>query len=364
MSKKMKVALGIIFLLIGIVFGLLFAYGFMQRQEEPDVDVKIAFRDEVLSCAYKVYSNPAASYWLARAFIKNCSECRLYNFHIRYRIKEFSDWSIAQKYEIIKPSQVLLDFYYPILPKRITAEKTMQNANLQVEWAYYDRFERKYTGNKNYTLKILGPNSLTWSSLPEGEILSFQDRFNNYLLIGAFVTRTQNLVRKVASMALKGLNTTTSDDDALEGFVRIFYALRQLGIGYVQEPMDAWSAHFTQNIQSPAECIENKSGTCIDLAILYASMLESYGIRSVIILIPGHAMPGIVLSNGTYYPIESTFIDKQYTLRNFANAVSSQVTAQDCIRVAQQSVQQNIQKGTIIFMYPRDAWKMGVVSLW
>src|SRR5699024_6657224 len=62
-----------------------------------------------------------------------------------------------------------------------------------------------------------------------------------------------------------------------------------------------------QSIRLPREVITGKTGLCIELSILYASILMDAGLDPIIYLIPGHAYPGFKM-NGNYYAIESTSI--------------------------------------------------------
>ena len=57
------------------------------------------------------------------------------------------------------------------------------------------------------------------------------------------------------------------------------------------EPPPAYRSE-SQRLRTPSEVVAEKRGTCIDLAILFASCLEWIGIYPVLILNEGHAYPG------------------------------------------------------------------------
>jgi hypothetical protein len=65
-----------------------------------------------------------------------------------------------------------------------------------------------------------------------------------------------------------------------------------------------------QRIRLPAEVLEQRSGNCIELAILYASAAEALDLEAALILIPGHAFVGIRTDqqNANYYFVETTMI--------------------------------------------------------
>jgi hypothetical protein len=57
--------------------------------------------------------------------------------------------------------------------------------------------------------------------------------------------------------------------------------------------------------------LQNRAGTCIDLAIFYGSVCEAVGLRPVLFLIPGHCFPGIYLpKSGKIVAVETTMVGK------------------------------------------------------
>jgi hypothetical protein len=62
-----------------------------------------------------------------------------------------------------------------------------------------------------------------------------------------------------------------------------------------------------QSIRLPREVVTGKTGLCIELSVLYSSILAAAGMDPVIFLIPGHAFPGFKM-NGNYYALEATGI--------------------------------------------------------
>lgn len=69
----------------------------------------------------------------------------------------------------------------------------------------------------------------------------------------------------------------------------IHEVLRQvLQIAYINPPP---SFDLGQKVRPVSETLELKRGTCLDLSILFASLLELIGLHPLIILVPGHAFP-------------------------------------------------------------------------
>ena len=73
---------------------------------------------------------------------------------------------------------------------------------------------------------------------------------------------------------------------------------------------DSFAAGSSQRIRLPGEVLDQASGNCIELTLLYASTAEALGLESAIIMIPGHAYVAVRLDNknDSYYFIETTMI--------------------------------------------------------
>jgi transglutaminase-like putative cysteine protease len=67
-----------------------------------------------------------------------------------------------------------------------------------------------------------------------------------------------------------------------------------------------------QRIRLPAEVLEQRSGNCIELAMLYAAAAEALDLEAAIVIIPGHAYMGVRTDqeNANYYFIETTMIGR------------------------------------------------------
>lgn len=63
-----------------------------------------------------------------------------------------------------------------------------------------------------------------------------------------------------------------------------------LGLAYVNPPPTYTAA--AQRVRSPSAVLEERRGTCIDLALLLAACWERIGLRPVLLLLKGHALPG------------------------------------------------------------------------
>ncbi|OZF48319.1 DNA/RNA helicase [Rhodococcus sp. 14-2470-1b] len=120
--------------------------------------------------------------------------------------------------------------------------------------------------------------------------------------LAAFVQPNTRAVNSVLDAASDFLGSATGDP-SLGGYQKgperaaqiaagIYESLRHQQIRYIDPP--ASFEHTGQKIRTTAQVLDERFGTCIDLAVTYAACLEAVGIRPVIWLINGHAFAGFM----------------------------------------------------------------------
>lgn len=120
-------------------------------------------------------------------------------------------------------------------------------------------------------------------------------------LTAGFVSPNSHEVKRIVSQASEFLFKWT-DDPSFTGYqtrnpevvrtqvAAIYAACQKENIAYTNPP--ASFEKFGQKIRFPEEIIKYKQGTCIDLALLFCSCIESVGIRPLIIFTKNHAFAG------------------------------------------------------------------------
>ena len=165
-----------------------------------------------------------------------------------------------------------------------------------VEIEFYDSLNIKKSKRTSFDIDVSGRNYITWA-YPE--------------MTSSWVTSTQPAIRTFASRATGGTATFASLTEKLLAAYWIFETMRAYGIQYTTD------AHSSADyLQFPYETLKNKGGDCDDHAIMYAAMLEAIGIKSVLVLVPGHIFSGFMTNEGNIVPIETT-------ASNFEQALSS-----------------------------------------
>ena len=141
-----------------------------------------------------------------------------------------------------------------------------------------------------------------------------------YELWAAWVTPTdpkvEELIRVAADYTKTGImksgygGVDDEDSSVWDRLQAIWRAEQeQYHLTYIST-MTVFGPNAVQRIRLPAEVLDQASGNCIELAILFASTAEALGLEAAIIRIPGHAYVAIRMDTETahYYFVETTMI--------------------------------------------------------
>jgi hypothetical protein len=137
-------------------------------------------------------------------------------------------------------------------------------------------------------MEIRDRNALTWDD----------DR-----KIGAFVTsrddEVQSLAKAAAGLPLKTRGGCLPGN--LAKAVAVYAALKEMGVVYVDDPTSSYrqggatTERSVDYVQFPRQTLYRRGGDCDDLATTYCALLESVGVPSAFITVPGHIYPAFGL---------------------------------------------------------------------
>ena len=128
-------------------------------------------------------------------------------------------------------------------------------------------------------------------------------------LTAAFVTPNHPRIEEIVAKAGIYLKKWTGDPSFIgyqshnpnivkKQAAAIYAALQAENIAYRNPP--ASFERLGQRVRMPYTVLEQKGGTCLDLALLFASCLEVVGLNPLVILIKGHAFCGCWLEQQTF----------------------------------------------------------------
>lgn len=120
---------------------------------------------------------------------------------------------------------------------------------------------------------------------------------NTFDFVGAWITPNAKAVEDLITAAKKRLppHTSFSGEQAptLPQVKAIYEELQSRGMSYVEDPaLFTGGEDFTQRTRLPSEVLQSTNAQCLEGTLLYASALESIGLRPVLAFIPGHAFVG------------------------------------------------------------------------
>lgn len=334
---QLKIAGGVL-VALGLVLGVLaFLLGSGSPKGELSLDLK--FKDRVVSGAYKAYGarECPVPMWLAKSVFRNETGRRLTDLRVRYRVSEYaeSDWNNWHKYAAVDPGQTVVDLYYPIFTAQTARLTSRAPADLSVEYEYTDGGGRKKEFSDSRRLTIMSRYEFFFSDMTAEERTgAFQDSDTNYPLMAAWVSRSDDaVVGRLASLANKkagGLGASESDEACIEVLGQLYEMMRTIHISYqhppnLQDPNMSYDIKSVQSLQFPRDTIEKRSGTCIDLAILMAAMMNSVNIEPILVSMDGHCFPMARLPQSRkFLPVEATGVGDGYAKSmSFAEANKS-----------------------------------------
>ncbi len=128
-------------------------------------------------------------------------------------------------------------------------------------------------------------------------------------IIAAHVLPNDPAVERILLAASKILLEKTQDG-SLSGYqsgdprraytqaAAIYYAAARQKIGYINPP--ASFEETGQKIRTPEHILKRKLGSCLDTTTLLAACFEQAGLKPVIVLVEGHAFPGVWLVDKSF----------------------------------------------------------------
>lgn len=112
---------------------------------------------------------------------------------------------------------------------------------------------------------------------------------------GAFITPSDSALRNFVSFLRQALKADTNSqiNDPLQIAIQIYAGLVRLGLIYQSDPVSPFvkaqeKQSLLDSVSLGRDTLRRGTGDCDDLTVLYASLLESAGIETGFITVPGH----------------------------------------------------------------------------
>ncbi|MGA1868041.1 MAG: 6-bladed beta-propeller [bacterium] len=241
-------------------------------QTKPPLDIEVLEMQDIFSNTYKIYETEG----IGRLRITNNTRDDISKLKVSFGIKEFMDFTSEMEIKslaALESREVVLKAVFNNKILNVTEDTPVQ---AEIGVTYYMNQEPKVY-SKNYTVNIYEKHRLMWD---------VRKRF------ATFITPKDDVVLDFTRSIVTQYGG--SQDQLLYAAV-VFDALGAMGITYMQDPSNPYQitsgkTDFVDYIQYPRETLERKSGDCDDLVGLYCAALESLGIYTKAIEVPGHML--------------------------------------------------------------------------
>jgi len=256
--------------------------------------------------ATTLYTNPTLHYpvlssgtghSLMTVTIQNNGQTKASGVQVGVKAGDYTDWSYKSAGQMLPSASGILDFN-PVFTYNVMGVSEDETVQVQIKITYSDVQGTEHTNYFSESMKIISREWMDWD-YPG--------------LIAGWITANDPLVRSATTASTGGLAPAYVDDDIYPAAERVWSYFNGSypgtpytdAISYVSDPRGI------EFVQFPAQTLRNNAGDCEDLAVLFASALESVGIQTFIILIPGHAFMAFCDSVACdyVYPVETTLFD-------------------------------------------------------
>ena len=113
--------------------------------------------------------------------------------------------------------------------------------------------------------------------------------------VGAFITPADSAIRNYASFVRQLFKDTTLPmyNEPLQVAMQLYAALAEIGLLYQADPASPFARvqgdrEVVDSVSLPRDTLKTITGDCDDITVLFCSLLESVGIETAFITVPGH----------------------------------------------------------------------------
>jgi tetratricopeptide (TPR) repeat protein len=242
----------------------------------PQLKLLNARLDDVFPVFYAYYSDHP----MGSLEIQNNGKIPLENVNVMVYVNQYMDNPyICKTFEFIKGgAKERVDIFALFNDKVLDiTENTKVQVNIKVESTVAGE---KYANELISDLRVYDRNAMTWEddrhaaafvSMKDPSVLKFSKNVTSYIKDKASKAINKNFLMGLAC----------------------FETLKIYGMSYAVDPTTPFT-EFSKSrtavdfLQFPGQTLEYKAGDCDDLSILYSALLESVGIKTAFITVPGH----------------------------------------------------------------------------
>ncbi|MBN2657781.1 MAG: hypothetical protein JXR86_12030 [Spirochaetales bacterium] len=274
--------------------GTVFRLG--SKDNRTELEIESVEIDPLFPILYEYYSdNP-----FGKLIIKNTERNTIENLKVSFYVEQYMEQpEVCATVPVLKrgdSTEIDLKAIFTTGLLNLT-DTSKVSTEIQVS---YNLLGRRISYSTPQTIRVLGRNSLTWDD--DRKAASFVSAKDPTVQL--FARNTAGVIRELDQSAIN-LNLRIA--------LGIFETLELYGINYVIDPASSYiemseNADSVDFIQFPSQTLTFRAGDCDDLSVLATSLLESVGIETAFVTVPGHI-----------YMAFSLGITKEEARRTFTN---------------------------------------------
>ncbi len=258
------------------------------------LEIEVLNLRPIFSNTYKLYEDGG----LGVVKLTNNTNKDMEGVTFSFLLKDFMDFATESKLDKLHPGQSAEIKLKAVFNNNILNVTEDSSVQAMLEASYFDNGKRE-SYSKNSTVSVYEKHKLLWDE--RGRYASF------------ITPKDQPLISFVRSVVTQYKDT--KDEPQLAA--ALFNAVGVYGLTYIQDPTNPYQVvsgktNVVDYVQFPRETLERKSGDCDDLVAFYTSALESMGISTRVVEVPGHMF--MMFSTGVLAEEDGYTMDDMYVI--------------------------------------------------
>jgi len=250
----------------------------------PPLEMDILEMKNIFSNNYKMYETEG----IGSIRIRNNTDVHISRLKVALNARGYMDYPSEHEAREIKPHESRLITIRPVFNNRLLdiVEDTPLQTEISLSY-YFNSQLRTFTTSR--TVMLYEKHRMIWKD-PD--------------MAAVFVTPKDPALLDLSRSIVTQVGDSRSPL-VLAG--AIFQTLGTLGITYVRDPSNPYQISdgkidTVDYVQFPVETLRRKSGDCKAMVVLFSSLLESLGIRTIMLDYPGHMFLMFAVTKGTVAP--------------------------------------------------------------
>jgi|GEM_PF-389075 len=276
-------SLGILDRFDGFAFGIGFCgqYRIGEDPDSPKAEVKsIRFLDSKISDLFAAMQSFYVNNPIGSVTIKNDDKYPITNVDVAFYQAGYMDSPTPLKsFDLLESGNEENIDLYAVFNNAVFDTEGVTPLTGEVIVEYSSR-SRAYSQKLALTYDMYDKESLTWDDTRKA---------------AAFVTSADSALRNYTSYIRQSSRerVVPGFNEELQTAIQVYYGLKELGCIYQKDPTSPFDAaqedaQVIDAVSIPRNTLKRLTGDCDDLSVLYASLLETAGIETAFVTVPGH----------------------------------------------------------------------------